>query len=133
MDFLIKLLLNAVAITITGFILSGGVVIDSFFYALLLAALLTLLNVTLKPILVVLTLPATLFSLGLFMFVINSLIILLADYILTPGFKVTSFWYALGFSIILSIINSIFDRLAVKAKHRQDNVQIFDKDGNRIA
>jgi len=133
MDFLIKLLLNAVAITITGFILSSGVEIDNFFYALLLAALLTILNVTLKPLLVLLTLPATIFSLGLFMFVINSLIILLADKILTPGFSVKSFWYALGFSIILSIINSIFDRLAVKARHREDTVQIFDKDGNRIA
>lgn len=133
MDFLIKLFLNSVAILITGFLLKSGVAIDNYMYALLLAALLIVLNITLKPLLVLFTLPATIFTLGLFMFVINSLIIMAADWILSPGFTVKSFWWALAFSIILSIINSIFERLAIKREHRKDNVQIFDKDGNRVA
>lgn len=132
MDFIIKLFLNAIAVVITAYILPG-VHLESFWYALLLAAVLSLLNVSVKPILVVLTIPATIFSLGLFLLVINAFIILIADWIITDGFNVDGFWWALLFSIVLSIINSIFDRLTIKPEHRNDSVQIFDKDGNRVA
>lgn len=132
MDFIIKLFLNAIAVVITAYILPG-VHLESFWYAILLAAVLSLLNVSIKPILIVLTIPATIFSLGLFLLVINAFIILIADWIITDGFNVDGFWWALLFSIVLSVINSIFDRLTVKPEHRKDSVQIFDKDGNRVA
>jgi putative membrane protein len=97
-----------------------------------LAALLSVLNVSIKPILIFLTIPATIFSLGLFLLVINAFIIEIAAWILKPGFSVATFWQALFFSILLSIINSVFERLAVKAETRDDSMKVFDKDGNRI-
>ena len=131
MDFIIKLLLNAVAVVITAYLLPG-VHLQNFGYAVLLAAVLSLLNVSLKPILIVLTIPATIFTLGLFLLVINALMILVADWIITDGFNVDGFWWAFLFSIILSIINGLFNRLTVKPEYRNDSVQIFDKDGNRV-
>lgn len=131
MDFIIKLFLNAIAVVITAYLLPG-VHLQNFGYAVLLAAVLSLLNVSLKPILIVLTIPATIFTLGLFLLVINALMILVADWIITDGFNVDGFWWALAFSLILSFINSIFNRLTVKKEYRNDSVQIFDKDGNRI-
>jgi putative membrane protein len=133
-DFLVKLALNAVAVIIASFLLSGGVHIDGFWYAVMLAAVLAVLNASVKPVLIFFTLPATIVTLGLFILVINAIIILIADWIMGAHFTVDSFWWALAFSIVLTIINSIFDRLTVNKEHRKDDgVQIFDKDGNRIA
>jgi len=131
MNFIIKLFLNAIAVVITAYILPG-VYLESFWYAIVLAALLSVLNVSIKPILIFLTIPATIFSLGLFLLVINAFIIEIAAWILKPGFSVATFWQALFFSILLSIINSVFERLAVKAETRDDSMKVFDKDGNRI-
>lgn len=132
MNFLIKLVLNAIAVVLAVYILPGVHLAD-FWYAIMLAALLSLLNSSVKPILIFLTIPATIFSLGLFLLVINAVIIEIAAWILEPGFTVQSFWWALLFSIVLSFINSIFERLTVKAENREDNVKVYDKDGNRIA
>lgn len=132
MNFIIKLFLNAIAVVLTAYILPG-VYVENFGYALLVAATLSLLNVSVKPVLVFLTIPATIVSLGLFLLVINAFIIEIAAWILDPNFAVATFWQALFFSILLSIINSVFERLTVKATKREDAMQVFDKDGNRIA
>lgn len=131
MDFIIKLFLNAIAVVLTAYLLPG-VHLENFGYAVLLAALLSVLNVSLKPLLVFLTIPATIFTLGLFLLVVNALIILTADWIITDGFNVDGFWWALAFSLVLSFISGIFDRLTVKKDHRDDSVKVFDKDGKRI-
>ena len=109
MKFIIKLLLAAVAVIITSYLLKG-VSVDTFLTAVILAAVLAVLNATLKPLLVILTIPITILSLGIFLLVINALIILLADYLI-PGFAVDNFWWALAFSLILSLIISVFDSL----------------------
>jgi putative membrane protein len=83
-----------------------GVHVASFGTALIVAVVLGLLNIFIKPILVLLTLPATIFTLGLFLLVINAVIILLCANIV-GGFRVDSFWTALLFSIILSFLQSI--------------------------
>ena len=132
MNFIIKLFLNAIAVVITAYILPG-VYVESFGYALLVAATLSLLNVSIKPVLIFLTIPATIVSLGLFLLVINAFIIEIAAWLLAPNFAVATFWQALFFSILLSIINSVFERLTVKATKREEAMQVFDKDGNRIA
>ena len=132
MNFIVKLFLNAIAVVIVAYILPG-VHIQDFWQALVLAALLSLLNASVKPLLIFLTIPATILSLGLFLLVINALIIEIAAWILHPGFIVDSFWWALGFSILLSIVNGIFERLTIKSNQRDDSVKVFDKDGNRIA
>ena len=132
MNFIIKLFLNAIAVVIVAYILPGVHLVD-FWQAVLLAAVLSLLNASVKPLLIFLTIPATIFSLGLFLLVINALIIEIAAWILKPGFMVDSFWWALIFSILLSIVSGIFERLTIKSNRREDNMQVFDKDGNRIA
>lgn len=109
MNFIIKLLLTGLAVLITSYILPG-VATDNFLIALLVAAVLALLNALVKPILVIFTIPITILTLGLFLLVINALIILLADGIV-PGFDVDGFWWALIFSIILSLVVAIFDAL----------------------
>ena len=112
MNLLIKLLLSAVAVIISSYILPG-VHVENFLEAIIVAAILALFNATLKPLLVILTIPITLLTLGLFLLVINALLILLAD-VIVVGFEVDGFWWALAFSLILSIITAVFDSLAKK-------------------
>jgi putative membrane protein len=105
MNFLIRILISALVAFGLTYILSG-VHMDSFITALIVAVVLAVLNALVKPILVILTLPITIITLGLFLFVINALIILLCDKLI-DGFKVDGFWWALLFSILLSIVSSI--------------------------
>ena len=103
MNILLKILISGVAVILTTYLLPG-VQINSFLSALIVAAVLAILNGVLKPFLVVLTIPITVVTFGLFLFVINALIILIASYLI-PGFYVEGFWWALLFSIILSLIS----------------------------
>ena len=109
MGFLLKLILTGVAAAIAAYILPG-VTIDGIFTAVLLALVLGILNAVVKPILVALSLPVTIITLGLFLLVINALIILLADYLLS-GFSVDGFLWALIFSVVLSILTAIIDMI----------------------
>ena len=86
-----------------------GIRITDYWAAILIILVLSLLNTFVKPLLILFTLPLTVFTFGLFLFVINALIILLGSEIV-KGFEVSNFWYALLFSIILSILNSFLDR-----------------------
>lgn len=86
--------------------LLGGVHIDSFWTAIVFSIVLAILNAIVKPILILLTLPLTILTLGLFLFVINALIILLASR-LVDGFRIDGFWWALLFSLLLSFITSL--------------------------
>ena len=105
MNLLIKILLNALAVFVLAYVLNG-VTVDGYVGALIVAAVLAILNVLVKPVLVILTLPVTIITLGLFLLVINALIILLADK-LVDGFSVNGIWTAMLFSILLSILQSI--------------------------
>lgn len=105
MDIIIKILISAIAVFATAYILKG-VTVKNFGSALLVAIVLGVANALIRPVLVVLTIPITVLTLGLFLLVINALLIMLVDAIVA-GFKVKNFWWALLFSIILSIINSI--------------------------
>ena len=87
---------------ITGYILPGVHVRD-FITAVVVAFVLGLLNMLLKPILILLTIPITILTLGLFLLVINGFIILIATHIV-KGFVVDGFWWAVLFSIILPIV-----------------------------
>jgi putative membrane protein len=105
MGMIVKLLVNSLAVVITAYILKDGVQVKDFYTALLVALVLALVNMFIKPIIQVLTLPLSILTLGLFTFVINALMILLVSRIV-PGFTVSGFWWALLFSLVLSIINS---------------------------
>ena len=86
--------------------LSPGVQVAGFTSALIVAVVLALLNMIVKPVIVMLTLPLTIITFGLFLLVINTLIVLLCAN-MVDGFRVDSFWIALFFSIILSALQSI--------------------------
>lgn len=109
MGLIIKILLTGVAALIAAYILPG-VQIDGFVSALILAVVLALLNAIVRPILVFLTIPVTILTLGLFLLVINALIILLADYLVT-GFNVDGFLWALIFSLVIAVIEAILDMI----------------------
>jgi putative membrane protein len=104
-----KFIMRIVATSIIAFGLSyilKGIKIDNFITAIILAVVLAIFNAFLKPLLIILTLPITIFTLGLFLFVINASIILLADKLI-DGFEVQGFWWALLFSLLLSIVTSV--------------------------
>lgn len=102
MGLIIQILLSAVAVYLSATLLPG-VHVKSFWTAILVAIVLGLLNALVKPILQFLSFPITILTLGLFLFVINTIIILICSY-LVSSFQVNGFWSALLFSIVLSII-----------------------------
>lgn len=105
-SFLVKILLGGISVLLAEFLLPG-VHIDDFMTGFILAAVIILINLTLKPIIILLTLPLTLITFGLFLLVINALMILLADHFI-DGFSVDGFWWAILFALVLSVINSLF-------------------------
>ncbi len=109
MKLLAQLIISALAVVIASF-LFDGVKVESVFTAIIVAAVLAVLNALIKPILVILTIPITIVTLGLFLLVINAAMVLLAGKIV-PGFYVDGFWTAFFFSIILTLINSVFNAL----------------------
>ena len=114
MNFLVRLIITGIiAFGLASFI--PGIHLDSVWTGIILALILAFLNTLLKPLLIIFTLPLTILTFGLFLFVINALIILLADYFIR-GFAVDGFWWALLFSLLLSFITSIL----FKESNRKD-------------
>lgn len=109
MNFILKILISAVSVFIVANF-APGVTVDNYLTALLVAVVLAFLNTIVKPILTILTIPITVFTLGFFLLAINAFIILFAEK-LVDGFHVKGFWYALLFSLILSIITGILNSL----------------------
>ncbi len=106
MNIILNILVSAAAVLVTGRLLSG-VTVDGYGTAILVAIVLGVVNAVLGPILLALTLPINVLTLGLFTFVvIGALVMLVAA--LVPGFKVASFWWALGFAFVLALVNSVF-------------------------
>ncbi len=110
MALLIQLLVSTVAILVASYILSGGVQVDGFWTALVIAIVLGVINMFIKPVITILTLPITIVTLGLFMFVLNALLIMLVS-VIVPGFHIANFWWAFGFSLIVSVISSFMNAL----------------------
>jgi putative membrane protein len=106
--------LNGLAVLLAAYLLPG-VHVEHYGHALLVALVLSIANIFVKPILILFTIPLTILSLGLFLLVINALIIILVDYFV-PGFAVDGFWWALAFSLVLSIFNSLFNDLTKEKK-----------------
>jgi len=105
MKLLIRLLVTGIIVLLLANLLPG-VQVESYLSAVIVAVVLGILNVILKPILVILTLPVTILTFGLFLLVINALIILLASNLI-GGFHVDGFWIAVLFSILLSITQAV--------------------------
>lgn len=105
MNLIMRLIVTSIVAFGLSYLLEG-IKFDSFWTAIVVAIVLAVLNAIIKPILILLTLPITLFTFGLFLFVINALIILLAEK-LVDGFSVDGFWWALLFSLLLSLLTSL--------------------------
>lgn len=114
---LINILVTSFAALIASYLLPG-VIIDGFLDAILVALSLALLNQFVKPLLILFTIPATIFTLGLFLLVINAIIILLADWMVL-GFSVRNFWWALLFSFILTLVKSLLAPFFPKQEKRE--------------
>lgn len=105
MKFILRLLLSALAVVILSNVLPN-VSVNTYTTALIVAVALSLLNFIVKPILVILTLPVTIITFGLFLLVINAIIIKLADHFI-DGFTVDGWLWAIVFSLLLSLLQSI--------------------------
>ena len=114
MKTFLKILLTALAVIVLATVLPG-VSVSGYISAIIVAVVIALLNMVVKPILIFFTLPATIVTFGLFLFVINAIIILLADK-LVGGFAVSGFFAALLFSILLSIFRSVLFSLLKEKK-----------------
>jgi putative membrane protein len=114
MKLVIRIFITAILVMLISYVMNG-VIIDEFTTALTVAIVLALLNVFVKPVLVLFTLPITFFTLGLFLLVINAVIILICGHFV-EGFDVASFWTAMLFSIILSLSQSMVFQLTGETK-----------------
>lgn len=102
---ILSLVVNTLSVFAVSYVLSG-VEVDQMTTAILVAVVLAILNATIKPLLIILTLPLTLMTFGLFLLVINAAVILMASEWI-DGFTVNGFWWALLFSFLISVVNSI--------------------------
>lgn len=109
MKFFLKLLLTAFAVLVLSNLLSG-ITVTSYTTAIIVAFTISVLNMFVRPILVIFTLPVTILTLGLFLFVINAIIVLLAGKLVT-GFFVSGFFTAIVFSVLLSLFRSLLFKL----------------------
>lgn len=109
MQILLYILISSITIFIAAQILPG-VHLASYATAVIVAVVLGIVNSIIRPILLILTLPINILTLGLFTFVIMGAMVMLTSAIV-PGFKVDSFWWAMGFAIALWIINSFLSKI----------------------
>ena len=122
--FITKAILTSVAVLVADFFLDG-IKIEDTLTAMIVAVILGLLNTFVKPVLVMLTIPFTVFTLGLFLLVINIIIVYLAAEIV-PSFKVASWWSALLFSFIVSFVSGFLERWINKYKiEKEEKIQEF--------
>lgn len=103
MNIILKLILNAVAVIVASYVLPS-VQVDGITAALVVAVVLSLLNTFIKPVLKILTIPITIITLGIFLLILNGVMVLLADW-LVSGFNVDGLWPAILFSLIVSLVN----------------------------
>ena len=122
MRFIIKVLFTACAVMLAAWLLEPHIEVRDFLTSLLVALTLAILNAIVRPILILISIPATILTLGLFIFVINALIVLLASKIV-PAFYVEGFWWALLFSLIVTFVSSILNGFIRKDPWQQNQLR----------
>ncbi|MGK7955273.1 MAG: phage holin family protein [Crocosphaera sp.] len=108
-QFILTWVLTALSLLMTAYLVPG-ITIDGFTVAAIATLVMGLINALVRPLLLIFTLPLTILTLGLFLFVVNAISFSLVSYF-TPGFEVNTFWDALFGSIILSIISSVLNKV----------------------
>lgn len=111
MGFIIKVLVTGLAVFVADYFLDGVHINDDVKTVIIVALVLALLNTFIKPVLVILTIPVTIITLGLFLLIINALMVIWADKLI-GGFTVDGWWSALLFSLIVSLVSAILNMLA---------------------
>jgi len=125
---LIRWLISAVSLLLVSYLVPG-IEVQGFFYALLAAVFLGVLNAVVRPIIIILTLPLTIFTLGLFLFVVNGIMLMLVSVVI-KGFSVNGFWPAVGGALVLSIINW-FSNSYINSRGRIESIEMRrDADGS---
>jgi putative membrane protein len=99
-----RLFFSALAVLLSAFILDG-VTVDPWWWAVIVAIVLGFINACIRPLVKLLALPINFITLGLFTFVINGLMVMLCSWVVRPHFEVDNFWWALGFSIVLTLVS----------------------------
>jgi putative membrane protein len=123
MGFLIRWLILTVAIIVASYLLEG-IHISGFFSAFFAAAVLGILNALFRPILILLTLPINILTLGLFTFIINALMLKMASGVI-PGFEVYGFWTAVFGSLIISVVSWLLNSF-ISDRGRVERVDYID-------
>lgn len=121
MTIILRLLFNALGLVLIAEFVDG-ITVTGFYPALIAAIVLGILNVIIRPILLILTLPITVLTLGLFAFVINAALFLFAASFI-DGFAVANFWYALLGSVLMSIVSIIGNRWINSGKSNDNPVK----------
>ena len=111
MGFIIKVIVTGLAVFVADYFLDGVNINNDWTTVSIVALVLALLNTFIKPILVILTIPVTIVTLGLFLLIINALMVIWADKLI-EGFTVDGWWAALIFSLIVSIVSAILNSFA---------------------
>jgi putative membrane protein len=115
-----RFLLRIIVIAAVSFGLAhvlNGIHVKDFWTAFIFAVVLGILDIFVKPLVILLTLPVTILTLGLFLFIINAAVVLLASRFVN-GFSIDNFWWGLLFSLLLSLFTSIFDREIQRDRRR---------------
>lgn len=124
---LFRWLISAVSLLIISYIVPG-IEVQGFFYALIAAVFLGVLNAIVRPVLIILTLPLTILTLGLFLFVVNGIMLMLVSLVI-KGFQVNGFWPAVWGALLLSVINW-FSNSYINSKGRIESIDMRrDSDG----
>lgn len=113
MKFLLRLAILGGTIFLISYLFPSLIKVDNFVTALIVALILAIVNAFIRPIVLVLTLPINILTLGLFTFVINALMLILVSAIV-PGFAISSFWAAIIASILMSIVNAFVSSQVVE-------------------
>ena len=99
-----RLLISALAVLITSLTLDG-VTVDPWWWAVIIAIVLGFINSWIRPLVKLLALPINILTLGLFTFVIDALMVMLCSWLIGPHFEVQNIWWAMGFSIVLTLVS----------------------------
>jgi len=113
MRFIVNILVTALIVFVLSKLLSPHVNINDMLTAIVFALVLAVLNFVVKPLITILTLPLTIVTLGLFLLVINVIIIMLADYFVS-GIRIESFLWAFIFGLLLTIVSTLLNKLEKK-------------------
>lgn len=122
LNFIVSLICYAIVLIFVSLLFKSFYISNKYFglYAVIAALIITVLNKTIKPILVILTLPITALSMGLFYPVVNVIVLYITSFIMGNNFTITGFFTAFFASILISIFNIFMDGLIIKPMSRKD-------------